>query len=288
MFDASTKRFISYAQADEPDKPADGEVQWLSFVRRHLNAAEDSGVFEVWVDHQMDGGTDWSSEIETKLLACDIFLLLVSPCSMASRNVDKEIKLIRARQANGERVHFYPLLLRRTTQAGLDKIKDLVLRPRGGKPLSGYFGDDRDQHMTDAANEIEKIARDMARKKKGAALPASEQDSGRPPAFPQCLPDTSADKRAGPGPPRAVPPVVPRLDPLPNPILLDTKWLTRMRAGLAFSLRRLRTRWLYWFIAAVALTLGGGVYYAFLSSYDCNNIIDSGAWHRGGCGVGEK
>jgi hypothetical protein len=34
MSDASTKPviFISYAHADEPEKPADGEVKWLSFV----------------------------------------------------------------------------------------------------------------------------------------------------------------------------------------------------------------------------------------------------------------
>jgi hypothetical protein len=35
MPDASTKAaiFISYAHADEPDEPAEGEIQWLSFVR---------------------------------------------------------------------------------------------------------------------------------------------------------------------------------------------------------------------------------------------------------------
>jgi hypothetical protein len=41
MSDASTKPviFISYAHADEPEKPAEGEVKWLSFVCRYLQPA---------------------------------------------------------------------------------------------------------------------------------------------------------------------------------------------------------------------------------------------------------
>jgi hypothetical protein len=32
--------FISYAHADEPDKPAESEVQWLSFVQSFLQPEE--------------------------------------------------------------------------------------------------------------------------------------------------------------------------------------------------------------------------------------------------------
>jgi hypothetical protein len=39
--------FISYAHADEPEKPADGEVKWLSFVQRFLQPAMKGGVFDV-------------------------------------------------------------------------------------------------------------------------------------------------------------------------------------------------------------------------------------------------
>ena len=50
----------------------------------------------------MPGGTDWDPEIEEKLRACDIFILLVSASDYI---VDKEIAIIRERQAKGEDVH---------------------------------------------------------------------------------------------------------------------------------------------------------------------------------------
>src|SRR5262245_14509354 len=104
--------FVSYSHADEPDRPADGEVKWLSFVTAYLRPAERRGAVEIWSDRLMPGGEDWGPEIEAKLRTCAIFVLLVSHNSMASDYViDKEISLIRSRQANGEDVHFYPLLL---------------------------------------------------------------------------------------------------------------------------------------------------------------------------------
>jgi TIR domain len=85
----------------------------------------------------MTGGAKWEKEIEDKLRACDIFILLVSASSMASDYIiDKEIAIIRERQAQGESVHFYPLLLTPTPKAGLNKVKDLNLRPRDAKPFS--------------------------------------------------------------------------------------------------------------------------------------------------------
>jgi hypothetical protein len=49
MSDASTKPviFISYAHADEPEKPVEGEVKWLSFVREYLQPAVKGGVFDL-------------------------------------------------------------------------------------------------------------------------------------------------------------------------------------------------------------------------------------------------
>ncbi len=168
MADASSKPviFISYAHADEPDKPTEGEVQWLSFVRRYLQPAVRDGVFDLWVDRQMMGGADWDPEIEQKLRDCDIFILLVSANSMASKYiVDKEIAIIRERQTNGHDVYFYPLLLTPTPDAGLNKVKDKNLRPRDAKPFSSFSYHDRLQHMTDAANEIAQIAQQIVARK---------------------------------------------------------------------------------------------------------------------------
>jgi hypothetical protein len=75
--------------------------------------------------------------------------------------VDKEIPIIRARQANGERVHFYPLVLTPTPSIALDRVRDKNLRPRDGKPLSSYREYDRWEKMNEVADEIVRLAKDM-------------------------------------------------------------------------------------------------------------------------------
>lgn len=165
--------FISYSHKDEPEHPRADEVAWLSFVRTYLQPAVKHGVFDLWEDRHLIGGTDWDPEIEEKLRKCDIFILLVSANSMASDYiVDREIKTIRERQAKGEDVHFYPLLLTPTPKAGLDKVKDKNLRPRDAKPLSSFAPHDRMQHMTDAADEIAEIAAKIELSKAKSAPPA--------------------------------------------------------------------------------------------------------------------
>jgi hypothetical protein len=158
--------FISYSHKDEPEHPRGEEVQWLSFVRTYLQPAVKHGVFDLWVDQHIPGGTDWDPEIEKKLRACDIFILLVSANSMASDYIiDREIAIIRERLANGEPVHFYPLLLTPTPKAGLDKVKDKNLRPRDAKPFSGYSLHERAHHMTEAADEIAAMVEKIADRK---------------------------------------------------------------------------------------------------------------------------
>src|SRR2546423_5890870 len=162
--------FISYSHKDEPEKPRGDEVQWLSFVRTYLQPAVKHGIFDLWVDQHMPGGVDWNPEIEAKLRACDVFILLVSANAMASDYIlDKEIAIIRERQANSETVHFYPLLLTPTPKAGLAKVKDKNLRPRDAKPFSGYSAHDRAQHMTDAADEIANLAEEIVKRKVATA-----------------------------------------------------------------------------------------------------------------------
>ena len=156
--------FISYAHADEPEKHADGQVRWLSFVRTFLQPLVKDRIVDLWADRHMTGGAKWEQEIEDKLRACDIFILLVSAHSMASDYiVDKEIAIIRERQANGDDVHFYPLLLRPTPKVALDKVRDFNLRPRDAQPFSAYSVNEREQHMTEAANEIAEIAERIAK-----------------------------------------------------------------------------------------------------------------------------
>ena len=155
--------FISYAHPDEPERPSEGEVKWLSFVTDYLQPAVKRGAVEIWTDRLMPGGEDWDPEIERKVRQCDIFILLVSRHSTASDYIiDREIGVVRERQAKGDDVHFYPLLLTPTPRAGLELVRDKNLRPRDARPLSSYSLHDRQQHMSDAADEIAAIAAQIA------------------------------------------------------------------------------------------------------------------------------
>jgi hypothetical protein len=159
---------ISYAHADEPEHPAEGEVKWLSFITGYLQPAIKHGAVDLWVDRLMPGGADWERDIEQKVRVCDIFVLLVSRHSLSSGYVvDKEIALIRERQAKGEAVQFYPLVLTPTPKIALDLVRDKNLRPRDGKPFSGYPQHERELHMSEAADEIAILAGEIAARKNG-------------------------------------------------------------------------------------------------------------------------
>ena len=114
--------FISYAHKDEPDPPEDpaaGKIRWLSFVMDFLRPGVEGRRYEVWIDEVMPIGADWNPEIEAKLRACDIFVLLVSTRSTGSDYVrNKELPIIRERQRSDEAVHFCPLLIDWTPDAG--------------------------------------------------------------------------------------------------------------------------------------------------------------------------
>ncbi len=169
---------ISYAHADEPEKPAADEVKWLSFVTGYLRPAIKQGAVNLWIDRVMPGGADWEREIEQKLRACEIFILLVSRHSLSSDYVvDKEIAIIRERQAKGEDVRFYPLVLTPTPKIALDRVRDKNLRPRDGKPFSESPLNERYRHMSEAADEIAAIAQEIvARNDAASSRPARTVD----------------------------------------------------------------------------------------------------------------
>jgi hypothetical protein len=190
--------FISYAHADEPENPREGEEKWLSFVKGHLLPAVKHGAVDIWVDTLMQGGDDWDPEIERRLRGCDVFVLLVSRYSTSSDYVvDKEIAIIRDRQKNGEDVRFYPLLLTPTADAGLDVVRDKNMRPRFGRPFSTYSQSDRDQHMAAAANEIADIAAEIAARK---SAPPQSPATPSPPEPAVSSPQTASTLGPPPAP----------------------------------------------------------------------------------------
>jgi hypothetical protein len=151
--------FISYARADEPERPVDGEVKWLSFVTGHLRAAEEIGALEIWTE-PLAPGADLGPETQRKLRACHVFAPLVSTHLLAfGAVVGRQIAIIRERQSSGDGVALYPLVLTPTPETALD-IENL--RPAGRRPFSSYDAGERDSQMLDAADEIVEIATDAA------------------------------------------------------------------------------------------------------------------------------
>jgi hypothetical protein len=168
MAGSSTKPsiFISYAHEDEPETPSGDSVKWLSFVTGYLEPAVTQGLADLWVDNLMRGGDDWDREIKQTLEACDVFILLVSRHSLASKYILKtEIETIKQRQQNKEDVRCYPLLLTTTPKYALDPVRDWNIRPKNLKPFSDYPQSERERHMSDAADEIIEIAAEIARRK---------------------------------------------------------------------------------------------------------------------------
>ena len=131
--------------------------------------------YEVWIDRLMPGGADWNPEIEARLRACDIFILLVSAHSTGSDYIiDKEIPIVRERQKNADGVYFYPLLLDWTPKEGLAQVNDKNLRPRDAKPFSSLSPSERSRQMSEAADEIADIAKSIAERKSAAAATSAD------------------------------------------------------------------------------------------------------------------
>jgi hypothetical protein len=162
--------FISYAHLDEPDNPAPGEVRWLSFVMDFLRPGEKGRRYTVWIDRLMPVGADWNPDIEAKIRACDIFVLLVSTHSTGSDYIlDKEVPIVRERQRNGDGVHFCPLLIDWTPDPGLEQVNDKNLRPRDRKPFSSLSPSERSRQMAEVANDIAGFAKAIEERKAAAA-----------------------------------------------------------------------------------------------------------------------
>ena len=169
MSSAKPLVFISYAHKDGLSKPLESGVDWLKFVLEHLRPGEKAGRYSLWVDLKMMGSADWEAEIEQKIRDCDIFILLVSRRSMSSDFIlDRELPIVRERDARGEPIRIYPVILTPTAVVGLDYVRDKNIRPRDAKPLSGFSDHDRDLQMAGIANEVAALSTSIASR---SALP---------------------------------------------------------------------------------------------------------------------
>jgi len=160
--------FISYSHKDEPKKAGPQGERWLTFVQSHLEPAVKHGIYDLWADEDLPGGSGWRAEIAKKLDECDVCVLLVSRHSLASDFIiDVEMETLRTRREKGE-VEIFPIVL---TPCALDTapwIREINLRPPNGQPLSDFKKNERNKQMAAIAGEIARIATEIADKKKTA------------------------------------------------------------------------------------------------------------------------
>jgi len=161
--------FISYARKDEPEKPARGEVRWRTFVQSYLAPASLNGIIHIWVDEGIRAGAMWKKEIEAQLKHCDLFILLASNNSLASEDVvNFEIKTIQERQARGENVHIFPIVLDPFSTKSVPWLMKLNLRPPSGKALSEFPLQARKKAMVAITDEMVDIVTEIVAKKEKA------------------------------------------------------------------------------------------------------------------------
>jgi tetratricopeptide (TPR) repeat protein len=81
--------------------------------------------------------------------------------------IETEIGTMRQRQNAGEDVRIYSIILSPVPNAALAQLKDAVLRPKDGHPLSLMSKNDREVAMAGIADDIAAVAKDIADKKRG-------------------------------------------------------------------------------------------------------------------------
>jgi hypothetical protein len=169
MSDKKPVIFISYSHKDEPQNPAPDEVAWLTFVQSFLAPVVKVGIFDIWVDEHLHGGDVLDPEVKKKLADCDIFVLLASRFSLASTYVvETEIATIRKRQKDGQDVRIFPVVLSPIPNVALKQLKDLILRPKDGKPFSTMTRGGRESAMAVIADEIATLAEEITKRKTAA------------------------------------------------------------------------------------------------------------------------
>ncbi len=182
MSDVSAKPviFISYSHKDEPEKPGPDEVAWLTFVQSFLAPVVKIGIFDIWVDEHLHGSDVIDAEVLKKLAECDIFVLLASRFSLASTYVvETEIAAIRKRQNDGEDVRIFPIVLSPIPNTALKQLKDLLLSPKDGKPLSLMSRNDREVAMAEVADDIADVAEEIAARKAKAEVSTAIKQIGK-------------------------------------------------------------------------------------------------------------
>ncbi len=119
--------FISYSRQDTPQ------------VDRLAAALTDAG-YDIWIDRTgIEGGTEWRHEIVTGIESLEAFILVVSPASIKSRNVRKEINVAEGAERKIIPVSIAPVTLPPELRYQLSSVQMLDMPDFTGDHLASLF-----------------------------------------------------------------------------------------------------------------------------------------------------
>lgn len=136
--------FLSYSHQDESLREE---------LEVHLKGLERTGLIaRPWSEREIQGGSEWSQEIETALAKADIIVLLVSADFIASDYCyTKEMTAALARHSRDE-AKVIPVILRPTDNWASAPFARLRTLPRDGKPVTAWSS--RDEAWVSVVREI--------------------------------------------------------------------------------------------------------------------------------------
>jgi hypothetical protein len=160
--------FISYCHHDKTA---------LDRLHVHLRNLTRSGLIDTWFDHEILAGSELDSEIDKKLEAADLFLLLVSPDFLASDYcVDREMKRALERHETGD-ARVVPVIVEDCDWKGLPALRKLKAVPTDGKAISEWANPN-----TAFLNVVQELRRILANESKSdSAKKISLAPSSTPP-----------------------------------------------------------------------------------------------------------
>lgn len=120
--------FISYSHKDEKYK-----TELLTM----LKPLRDKGIFNVWHDRMIDAGDSWNEEIERELNSCQMAILLISPDSLASNYIKKELRILLQRRRT-EDVLVIPVILDDCVWNNIEELAQIQALPRDGRPVRSF------------------------------------------------------------------------------------------------------------------------------------------------------
>lgn len=102
----NTKLVLGKGRKPIPAYRGDGKYIFVSYAHKDANIVfpqikllQDLG-YNVWYDEGIGAGNEWSKDIVAHLIRCELFIVFVTNNSMASINVQKEIKYAIRREKN--------------------------------------------------------------------------------------------------------------------------------------------------------------------------------------------